>query len=192
MAGEGIGLAVVGCGAIGRIRAVLAREYPGVGWLGLCDMHEPTLKQLADDTRADFVTTDVAELLARPEVTAVIIATDERRARRPDPAGGRARPRLFIEKPLATDPVESARVLEAIENAGVDAVMGYTQRFRRRFLTVKQRLRDGQIGEVTSVVTRAFMNRMVPDRHAAQGPTSAPTSRRWSSPAPTASTCACG
>jgi predicted dehydrogenase len=39
--------------------------------------------------------------------------------------------------------------------------MGYTQRFRRRFLTVKQRLRDGQIGDVTSVVTRAFMNRMV-------------------------------
>jgi myo-inositol 2-dehydrogenase / D-chiro-inositol 1-dehydrogenase len=42
-------------------------------------------------------------------------------------------------------------------------VVGYTQRFRRRFQTVKQRLRDGQVGEVTSVVTRAFMNRMVPD-----------------------------
>ena len=77
MAGEGIGLAVVGCGAIGRIRAMLAREYPGVSWLGLCDVHEPTRKQLADDTGADFVTTDVDELLARPEVTAVIVATDE-------------------------------------------------------------------------------------------------------------------
>ena len=54
-------------------------------------------------------------------------------------------------------------MLAAIEAAGVDAVVGYTQRFRRRFLAVKQRLRDEQIGEVTSVVTRAFMNRMVPD-----------------------------
>ena len=70
---------------------------------------------------------------------------------------------LFIEKPLATDPVDSARVLAAIEDAGVDAVVGYTQRFRRRFQTVKQRLRDGQIGDVTTVVTRAFMNRMVPE-----------------------------
>ena len=35
--------------------------------------------------------------------------------------------------------------------------------FRRRFLGVKQKLRDEQIGRVTSVVTRAFMNRMVPD-----------------------------
>jgi predicted dehydrogenase len=58
--------------------------------------------------------------------------------------------------------VESERVLLAIEAAGVDAVMGYTQRFRRRSLTVKQRLREGQIGDVTAVVTRAFMNRMVP------------------------------
>jgi myo-inositol 2-dehydrogenase/D-chiro-inositol 1-dehydrogenase len=158
-----IGLAVIGCGTVGRIRAVLAREHPGVTWLGLCDVHEPTLERLAIDTRADLATTDVAELLRRPEVTAVIVATDE--SQHVDPVlraveHGHA---LFIEKPLATDPVESARVLAAIEEAGIDAVVGYTQRFRRRFLAVKQRLRDGQIGEVTSVVTRAFMNRMVPE-----------------------------
>ena len=33
-----VGLAVIGCGTVGRIRAVLAREYPGIGWLGLCDV----------------------------------------------------------------------------------------------------------------------------------------------------------
>ena len=77
-AAHGIGLAMIGCGTVGRIRAVLAREYPGVSWLGLCDVDEVTLKQLDDDTDADFSTTDVAELLARPEVSAVIIATDER------------------------------------------------------------------------------------------------------------------
>ena len=34
-----IGLAIVGCGTIGRIRAMLARDYPGVGWIGLCDIN---------------------------------------------------------------------------------------------------------------------------------------------------------
>ena len=157
-----IGLAIVGCGAIGRVRAVLARENPGVGWLGLCDIDEPTLKLLAKDTDADFATLDIAELLgARGD--GGHRGHRRARARRPDPAGGRAGFPLFIEKPLATDPIESARVLAAIEAAGIDAVVGYTQRFRRRFLAVKQRLRDEQIGRVTSVVTRAFMNRMVPD-----------------------------
>ncbi|HEX9855584.1 MAG TPA: Gfo/Idh/MocA family oxidoreductase [Acidimicrobiia bacterium] len=158
----GIGLAVIGCGTIGRVRAVLAREHPNIAWLGLCDTHEPTAKRLAADTGADFVTTDVADLLAQPQVTAVIVATTENDHVDPILQSVAHGFPLFIEKPLATDPVESARVLAAIEEAGVDAVVGYTQRFRRRFLTVKQRLRDGQIGDVTSVVTRAFMNRMVP------------------------------
>ncbi len=165
---DGIGLAVIGCGTVGRIRAVLAREHPAVTWLGLCDVDAETAKRLGEDTDADLVTTDLDELLSRPEVTAVIVATAENEHVEPIlaavEAGRTARKlSLFIEKPLATNPVESARVLAAIEEAGVDAVIGYTQRFRRRFQTVKQRLRDGQIGDVTSVVTRAFMNRMVPD-----------------------------
>jgi myo-inositol 2-dehydrogenase / D-chiro-inositol 1-dehydrogenase len=159
---EPIGLAIIGCGTIGRIRAVLARETRAVGWIGLCDMHEETAQKLAAGINADFVTTDVKALLARPEVTAVIVATAENEHVEPIMLSVERGVPLFIEKPLATNPHESAEVLAAIESNGIDAVMGYTQRFRRRFLTVKQRLRDGQIGEVTSVVTRAFMNRMVP------------------------------
>jgi myo-inositol 2-dehydrogenase / D-chiro-inositol 1-dehydrogenase len=159
---ESIGLAIIGCGTIGRVRAELARETGAVGWLGLCDIDDETARRLAEDTKADFVTTDLAKLLARPEVTAVIIATAENEHVEPILAAAELGVPLFIEKPLATDPIDSEKVLNAIEERGIDAVMGYTQRFRRRFLTVKQRLRDGQIGEVTSVVTRAFMNRMVP------------------------------
>ena len=33
-----IGLAIIGCGTIGRIRAEIARAYPGIGWIGLCDL----------------------------------------------------------------------------------------------------------------------------------------------------------
>ena len=157
-----IGLAIIGCGTIGRIRAELARETIAVGWLGLCDIDVTYAEKLAKDTNADFVTSDFHELLDRPEVTAVIIATAENEHVEPILMGAERGHALFIEKPLATDPVESARVLEAIESRGVDAVVGYTQRFRRRFQAVKQRLRDRQIGDVTSVVTRAFMNRMVP------------------------------
>ena len=53
-------------------------------------------------------------------------------------------------------------MLSIITESGADAVVGYTQRFRRRCLAARQRIRDGQIGDVTTVVTRAFMNRMVP------------------------------
>lgn len=157
-----IGLAVVGCGTIGRIRAMLARDYPGIGWIGLCDINEKIGRKLKEDCGADFFTTSFEELLARPEITATIIATDENNHAGPTLAAVGRGHALFIEKPLATDVRESKQIFDAIKTSGVDAVMGYTQRFRRRFLAVKERLVSGQIGHVTSVVTRAFMNRMVP------------------------------
>ena len=157
-----IGLAVVGCGTIGRIRAKLARDYPGVEWIGLCDLKSDIGTKLRDDVEADFFTTDYRELLARPEVTATIVATDENFHFDPTMLAIEKGHDLFIEKPLATDARQSARILSAIEQSGVDAVLGYTQRFRRRFLAIKERLITGQIGDVHSVVTRAFMNRMVP------------------------------
>jgi myo-inositol 2-dehydrogenase/D-chiro-inositol 1-dehydrogenase len=157
-----IGLAVVGSGTIGRMRALYARNYPGVAWLGVCDVKENFAKQLAEDTKADFCTTDYKELLRRPEVTATIIATDENNHVAPTLTAAERGHDLFIEKPLATDAKDSFKVLNAIKASGVDAVIGYTQRFRRRFLTVKEKIRSGQIGDVTCVVTRAFMNRMVP------------------------------
>ena len=157
-----IGLAVVGCGTIGRIRSIMARDYPGIGWIGLCDTNESLGNKLLQDCNADYFTKDYNELLKRPEVTAVIIATDENHHFGPTMAAIEANASLFIEKPLATDLLESRKVFDAITDANIDAVLGYTQRFRRRFLAVKQKLNDNNIGDVTSVVTRAFMNSMVP------------------------------
>ncbi|NNC63978.1 MAG: Gfo/Idh/MocA family oxidoreductase, partial [Gammaproteobacteria bacterium] len=158
-----IGLAIIGCGTIGRIRAKLARQYPGVDWLGLCDVSQEPGQALANDVDADFFTTDAAEIVARPEVNAVMVLTDENNHTQPALLAVEAgHKKMFIEKPLATDPRESAQILDAITKNDVDARIAYTQRFRRRFLTIKERLTNGQIGDVHSVITRAFMNRMVP------------------------------
>jgi predicted dehydrogenase len=110
---------------------------------------------------ADFVTTDYRELLRRPEVTAVIVATDEHLHVEPIMAAVERSLPMLIEKPLATDLDESARVLRAIEQGGIDAVVGYTQRFRRKWLSAKEKVRTGALGDVTLVTSRAFMNRLV-------------------------------
>jgi myo-inositol 2-dehydrogenase / D-chiro-inositol 1-dehydrogenase len=162
MGTDEVGLAIIGCGTVGRIRAQLAREHPAVGWMGLCDFDEGLTSGLAEDVKADFATADLRELVDRPEVSAVVVATDENEHVEPIHAAAAQGHHLFIEKPLATDPVESHEVLRRITELEVDAVVGYTQRFRRRFLAARQRIEDGVIGDVTTVVTRAFMNRMVP------------------------------
>ena len=94
-----IGLAIVGCGAIGRIRAIMARVYPGIDWIGLCDIDTELGKTLQNDTNADFFTDDYNKLLVRSEVDAVIIATDENHHFGPTMAAVEAGASLFIEKP---------------------------------------------------------------------------------------------
>ena len=157
-----LGLAVVGCGVVGRMRSTLAKEYPGIGWIGLSDINEDLGLKLKQDIKADFFTINFRELIERPEVDAVIIATSTWSHVEPILSAVERKLPMLIEKPLATDAVESLKVLNAIQEAGVDAVVGYTQRFRRRFLAVKERINNGQIGEATAVVVRAFMNKMAP------------------------------
>ena len=156
-----IGLAIVGGGRVGLFRGEVAARHPQVDFIGLAEIKPDRAQHVAGKIGADFVTTDYRELLARPEVTAAIIATDEHLHVDPILAAVERRLSLLIEKPLATDLAESERVLKAIQKSGVDAVVGYTQRFRRRWLAAKEKVRTGQLGDVTLVTSRTFINRLV-------------------------------
>jgi predicted dehydrogenase len=156
-----IGLAIVGAGRVGLLRGEVAARHPMVDFIGVADLKQERLALLKEKTQADFVTTDFQELLQRKEVTAAIISTDEHLHVEPILAAVERKLSLLIEKPLATELADSQRVLNEIKKSGVDAVVGYTQRFRRRWLAAKEKVRTGQLGDVTLVTSRAFMNRLV-------------------------------
>jgi myo-inositol 2-dehydrogenase / D-chiro-inositol 1-dehydrogenase len=158
---KGIGLAIVGGGRVGLFRGEVAARHPAVDWIGLAEKNPNRAGEVAPRIEADFVTGDHRELLKRPEVTAAIICTDEHLHVDPIMAGVEAGVPMLIEKPLATDLAQSARMLKAIQDAGLDAVVGYTQRFRRRWLAAKEKCRTGALGDITLVTSRAFMNRLV-------------------------------
>ena len=158
---KGIGLAIVGGGRVGLFRGEVALRHPAVEWIGLAEKNPNRAGEVAPKIGADFVTQDHRELLRRPEVTCAIIATDEHLHVAPIMAAVERGLPMLIEKPLATNLAESARVLKAIRQAKIDAVVGYTQRFRRKWLAAKEKVRTGALGDVTLVTSRAFMNRLV-------------------------------
>ena len=158
---RGVGLAIVGAGRVGLFRGEVAARHPAVEWIGIAERNPNRGADVAGRIGADFVTTDHRELLRRPEVTAALIATDEHLHVDPIMAAVERGVPMLIEKPLATDLVQSARVLKAIEDAKLDAIVGYTQRFRRKWLGAKEKVRTGALGDVTLVSSRAFMNRLV-------------------------------
>ena len=156
-----IGLAIIGGGRVGLFRGEVANRHPAVKWIGLAEKNPNRAGDVAPKIGADFVTQSHVELLKRPEVTCAIIATDEHLHVEPIMAAVERGIPLLIEKPLATDLAQSAKVLKAIKDAKIDAVVGYTQRFRRKWLAGKEKVRTGALGEVTLVTSRAFMNRLV-------------------------------
>jgi len=156
-----IGLAIIGAGRVGLFRGEVAARHPQVDWIGLAETRPARASEVAQKIGADFITGDFRALIARPEVTAVIVATDEHLHVDPILSAAERHLPMLIEKPLATELAASERVLRAIEAAGVDALVGYTQRFRRRWLAAKEKIRSGALGDVTLVTSRAFMNRLV-------------------------------
>src|SRR5258708_28765755 len=153
-----IGLAIIGGGRVGLFRGEVAARHPQVDFIGLAEIKPDRAKLVGDKIGADFVTDDYCELLARPEVTAAIIATDEHLHVAPILAAVERKLPLLIEKPLATGLADSERVLAAIRKSGVDAVVGYTQRFRRRWLVAEEKVRTGHLRDGSLVPSRALMN----------------------------------
>jgi predicted dehydrogenase len=158
---KGVGLAIIGGGRVGLFRGEVAARHPAVQWIGLAEKNPNRAGEVGPKIGADFVTQSHVELLKRPEVTAAIICTDEHLHVDPIMAAVERGIPMLIEKPLATNLAESERVLKAIQAAKLDAVVGYTQRFRRRWLAAKEKCRTGALGDVTMVTSRAFMNRLV-------------------------------
>jgi predicted dehydrogenase len=158
-----IGLAIVGAGRVGLMRGEIAARFPQVDWIGIAEIDRDRGRLVAEKINADFVTTDYRELLKRPEVTAALISTVGHLHVEPTLAAleNPNKISLLIEKPIANDLAQSEKVLAAIRQAGVDALIGYTQRFRRRWLVAKDKVARGELGEISTVSSRAFLNRLV-------------------------------
>src|SRR5438046_10441019 len=95
-----IGLAIVGGGRVGLFRGEVAARHPQVDFIGLAEIKPDRAQQVAAKISADFVTIDYRELLARPEVTAPIIATDEQSHIHPSLAAVERGLPPLIEQPL--------------------------------------------------------------------------------------------
>jgi len=157
-----LGIAIIGCGRVGRMRGKIASEFPGISWIGLCDSNEDIGKQLQQDISADYFTTDYVELIQRNEVDAVIVATSTWSHFEPALITIENKKKLFIEKPLTLDATQSKFLISKIDQYDSDVCVGYTQRFRRKFISVKEKIQNSQIGDLSCAVTRTFMNKMGP------------------------------
>ena len=72
-----LGIAVIGSGRIGTLRATLAAQHPAVHFLAVADRDPERARKLAEKVGAQFHSGNNLEVMSRPEVNAVVVSTIE-------------------------------------------------------------------------------------------------------------------
>lgn len=171
---NGLGVAVIGSGTIGRLRAQIAHRLPIVNYLAVCDIVEDKARKLAQDCEADDWTSDAAELVRRDDIDVVIVATTEDAHFEPALAAIEAGKPTLIEKPLTILPEEGDKLIAAAAENGVQINTGFTQRFRPQYLGIKEHVRKGYLGQITSAKATIYLTQAVIEAVMARAPSTTP------------------
>lgn len=154
-----IGLAVVGSGRIGTLRARLAAEHPAVRFLAVSDLDSGNAKKLAQLAGAQVCSADNREIIAHPEVTAVIVSTSEGEHLEPVLQAIELGKPVLVEKPIALNLADADRIIAAANKAGVEVRVGYSRRYKDRYLIAKEQIVQGRVGKIVGAAARVFNSR---------------------------------
>jgi len=151
-----LGIAVIGAGRIGGLRARLAAEHPAVRFMAVSDAEPARARDLAKKTGAQFHSGDNAAVISRPEVTAVIVSSSEGAHVEPLIQAIELGKPVLVEKPLALTLTDADRVIRAAEKAGVSVRVGYSRRYKERYLIAKEQIAQGRLGRLVGGAARVF------------------------------------
>jgi predicted dehydrogenase len=154
---ERITIGSIGLGRMGggNTRSFLRHEDARV--IAVCDVQESRrkeLKAIVDQRYGDTgcaTYSDYRELLARPEIDAVMIATGERWHPLISIEAARRNKHMYCEKPMARTVEEAKAVREAVRRAGVVFQLGTQQRSTYYFRHACELVRNGKIGELKTI-----------------------------------------
>jgi len=154
-----LGLAIVGSGRIGTLRARLAAGHPAVRFIAVSDQDPAKARDLAQKTGAQFHSADNDEVISRPEVNAVVVSTSEGEHMAPLLKAIELGKPVLVEKPIALTLADADRVIQAIEKSGADVRVGYSRRYKERYLIAKEQIAQGRMGTLVGGAARVFNSR---------------------------------
>jgi predicted dehydrogenase len=154
-----LGIAVVGSGRIGTLRARLAAKHPSVSFLAVSDRDPARARALAEQAGADFHSGDNIEIISRPEVHAVIVSTPEgEHAAAVCKALELGKP-VLVEKPIALTLNDADDILATLKQTGGHLRVGYSRRFKECYLRAKEQMVQGRLGRVVGGTARVYNSR---------------------------------
>ena len=143
-----IGFGIVGLGLIADFHAQAIASATGAKLVGACGRSLEKARAFAAKHGAPCATTSLDELLARPDLHVLCIATPSGAHLEPSLAAARAGKHIVIEKPLEITLARLDELLRATSAAGVKVMPIFQSRFGDGARTVKAALTAGRLGRL--------------------------------------------
>ena len=169
-------LGIIGLGYIGQIHLRHCRKIPNAEVLSAADVSAKALKN-AKKSGVKKTFTSYSELLKDPEVEAVIIGLPTHLHLPCVREAAEAGKAIFLEKPMARNVEEAKEILSISEKNSVKLMMGYPLRFNEGFISVKESMEKGQLGDIENA--HATFISTGPFFHRAEGHTPVPVPDWW-------------
>jgi predicted dehydrogenase len=141
-----IQVGVVGLGYWGPNLARNLAAIPGCRLTWLCDSSEPARARLAQAFPGARATGEIEQLLADPELDAVVLATPVPTHAELAVRVAQAGKHCFVEKPLATSAADAERAVAAAEQAGRVLMVGHLLEYHPAVGKLKELLDGGELG----------------------------------------------
>jgi len=151
-----LNIGVIGYGFMGRTHSNGYKRvndfFPELGHRpvlkAICGRSEEQLRKFADQWQYESTETDWRRLLDRSDIDAVDICTPNNSHAEIAIAAAQAGKMVLCEKPLAMDPAEGQKMVDAVEAAGVANTVWYNYRRVPAVSLAKQLIDEGRLGRI--------------------------------------------
>src|SRR5579862_8288704 len=143
-----LGVGLLGVGEMGRRHAEnLRRLVPEARLVAIADVAVDRARQVASDLEIDQSYASLDDLLANPDIKAVVIATPDKFHATAICKAAAAGKDILCEKPLAITLDDAHTALQAVKKAGVRLQIGFMRRYDPAYAAAMKRIEAGDIGE---------------------------------------------
>lgn len=140
--------AIIGCGRIAPKHAESIAALPEAELVAVCDIVPEHAQNFADKYGAEPYT-DYREMLKRPDIDIVTIATPSGLHAEIGIAAAEAGKHVLVEKPMAMTLKTADALITACKKAGVKLGVIHQNRFNASIKLLRQALEDGRFGKLT-------------------------------------------
>ena len=147
------GVALIGCGGMGRGDARNAAQYGDI--LAVCDVDQGHVDAAARQFRSNGRTpdkfNDFRKVMERDDIHVIVQATPDHWHTLINLAAAKAKKDIYAEKPLTLTIDEGKRIVKAVRDQKTILQTGTQQRSSQRFLLACELVRNGRIGKLKQV-----------------------------------------